>query len=164
MWCWSFDAIIYPFNEVILEGLASFKSWCPDHRREAIHSLLWFYTDAQGVGQAELRRRAVPLRGISSSEKLQGEEEDSLAVDWQLQIRAPQACLAFSRHLVFSGDLQVTGNAKLLVRTNRSPLLPGWFPWRPVTRLVSPIFSSVTWTRWLVRDRWTLGCIYLVVF
>lgn len=67
MWYWSFDAIIDPFNEVILEGLASFGSWfgedAPDYHREAVHSLLWFYTEAQGVIQAELRRCAVALQG-----------------------------------------------------------------------------------------------------
>lgn len=91
MWYWSFDAIIYPFNEVILEGLASFGSWCgnaaPDHHREDVHSLLWFYVEVQGVVQAEPRRCVVPLWGISSS-------EDSLTVARQLQIR-----------MVFSGDL-----------------------------------------------------------
>lgn len=83
MWYWSFDAIIYPFNEVIL------GSWCggeaPDHRREAVHSLLWFYTEAQGVVQAELRRCAVLLWGISSSEKFQGEEKDSA---WVVPLKA----------------------------------------------------------------------------
>lgn len=97
------------FDEVILEGLVSFRPWCGEaafhHRGQAVHPLLRFHAKVQGIMQAELRRRVVGLWEISILEKLQGEGEDSLTVAGQFQIGAPHACLVLVWHLVFSREL-----------------------------------------------------------
>lgn len=161
---WSSDAIIYPFNEVILEGLASFGSWCgeeaADHHREAVHSLLWFYTEAQEVVPETACGTALRNQQFWKAPRWRGRLP-------RCGLAAPDpcsACLPGPDPWCSLGTSQVTRSTTLLVRTNRSPLLPGLFHrrlspgWCPRFPHLSP--EQGDW----FSGRCTLGFIYLVVF